>query len=139
MSGLVVDASVWVSAIDSNDPFHRSSDAFLAALMDGHENIIVPSIARLEVSCALATVYGNAVWARALSEEYLRPPFHKEVPVTEALLDAAITIGTEQRLRAADALYAAVAMSAGVPLVAWDKELITRAGAITPQQWLDDR
>ncbi len=42
-------------------------------------------------------------------------------------------------LRGAIALYAATASLANAPLVSWDDELVSRAGAVTPQQWLAKR
>ena len=138
MSRLVVDASVWVSAIDPADRFHETGDAFLDALIRRRVQIVLPSIARLEVSCALARIYRDPMRARHLSEAYLSPPFRKDFAMTEAFIEAAIATGTERKLRAGDALYAALAVSAGLPLVAWDQEIIERADAITPRQWLDD-
>src|SRR5581483_509543 len=44
--------------------------------------------------------------------------------------------GAHAFLRGADALYVAAAEAFAAPLLSWDRELITRAGAITPQDWL---
>jgi predicted nucleic acid-binding protein len=54
-----------------------------------------------------------------------------------ALLAEALRLGTRCRLRAADALYAATAaLRTEGTLVSWDKDLIDRAGAVTPTTWL---
>jgi predicted nucleic acid-binding protein len=59
------------------------------------------------------------------------------IPVDEALLAEALRLETERFLRAADALYAATATLTGSPLVSWDNELIQRAGALSPTDWLN--
>jgi predicted nucleic acid-binding protein len=48
----------------------------------------------------------------------------------------AITLGTQSFLRSADAIYAALTDQLGATLVAWDDELVQRAGAMTPTTWL---
>ena len=57
-------------------------------------------------------------------------------PLDGALLRLALRLGLQQRLRGADALYAATAQLAGAALISWDNELIQRAGAMTPSAWL---
>jgi predicted nucleic acid-binding protein len=57
-------------------------------------------------------------------------------PLDDALLAIAARLGTHQLLRDADALYAATAQISGAQLVSWDDELIRRARAITPTEWL---
>lgn len=59
------------------------------------------------------------------------------VPVDDNLLQEAWRTGTNQRLRGADALYAATAQMSGAQLISWDNELVQRVGAITPTVWLD--
>lgn len=52
------------------------------------------------------------------------------------LLRQAISIGPRLLLRGADALYAATAVLYSADLVSWDNELVQRAGAVTPADWL---
>jgi predicted nucleic acid-binding protein len=59
------------------------------------------------------------------------------VPVDTVLVETAIRVGTDAFLRGADALYAATALITGSTLVSWDNELIQRAGAHSPTDWLD--
>ena len=49
--------------------------------------------------------------------------------MTVLVVDASVWVS------AADALYAA-AENAGGDIVAWDEELVRRAGAFTPEAWL---
>lgn len=136
MTALVVDASVWVSAADASDRFHAASRKFLTALVRQRTSILVPAIAPLEVACALARRLRNAKRGRALADELLRSPLVNVVALDASLLTVAVSKGTASFLRAADALYAAAAEHAGADIVAWDDELIERAGALTPDAWL---
>lgn len=56
--------------------------------------------------------------------------------VDDALLESAIAFGRERGLRGMDALYAATAALMDAPLVSWDVELIQRASAKSPTQWM---
>ncbi len=56
--------------------------------------------------------------------------------VDDALLESAIAIGRERGLRGMDAMYAATAALMDAPLVSWDVELIQRASAKSPTQWM---
>lgn len=139
MTALVVDASVWVSAADASDRFHAPSRTFLTILASQRASVFVPAIAQLEVACALARRLRDAEQARALANELLRSPFLQVVALDARLLAAAMAHGTRAFLRAADALYVAAADQVGAEIVAWDKELVERAGGLTPDAWLARR
>lgn len=136
MTALIVDASVWVSAADASDRFHAASRTFLAAVVRQRVTIVVPAIAQLEVACALARRFRDARHGRALADELLRSPLVEVAALDAPLLAAAVATGTGAFLRAADALYAAAAERAEADIVAWDNELVERAGAVTPDAWL---
>jgi predicted nucleic acid-binding protein len=61
------------------------------------------------------------------------------VPLDERFLSQAIQVGTRALLRGADAIYAAAAILHTAGLVSWDAQLIRRAGALTPADWLAAR
>jgi predicted nucleic acid-binding protein len=50
VKSLVIDASVWVAAIDPADGRHRVSAAFLRAVTERHIEIVIPAIARRSIS-----------------------------------------------------------------------------------------
>jgi predicted nucleic acid-binding protein len=133
---LVVDASVWVSAADASDAFSETSRHFLLTALRRRTAILLPAITRLEVACALARRLRDAGQGRELAEELLRSPLVNEAALDAPLLTAALARGTAAFLRAADALYVAAAQSTDAELVAWDRELICRAGALSPETWL---
>jgi predicted nucleic acid-binding protein len=133
---LVLDANLWIAAFDPADRFHRESvEVFRAAAKRG-EALAGPAYLPLEAVCALARRLGDGRKARAAAARLAdHPALHLE-PLTESLLAEAAALGVERRLRAADALYAATAERLGCPLLSWDTELVDRAGAAPPRQWL---
>lgn len=137
MTDLTVDASVWVAAADPRDAFHAESETFLAAIEPQGLRVVVPAFTRIEVACALARKLQSPAQGRRLSEQVMALSVIVYVPVDDNLLQEAWRTGTDQRLRGADALYAATAQMSGAQLISWDNELVERAGAITPTIWLD--
>lgn len=136
MTALVVDASVWVAAADPVDPFSTHSRAFLAAAAARGQPLAVPSLARIELACALARRLQDTHAARRLSDGMVRSPLVREHALDAALVDVAVTSGTAARLRAADAVYLALAEKLRARVVTWDAELIRRGNAMTPEAWL---
>jgi len=136
MSGVTVDASVWVAAAELSDSYCAQSRAFLAAVVRRGVRVSAPAFARLEVACALARRRRDAAMARRLTDSALAPNRVVQAPVDSSLLGRALLAGTSSFLRGADALYAVTAQLDGSQLVSWDNELIQRGGAITPTDWL---
>jgi predicted nucleic acid-binding protein len=133
----IVDANVWVAAFDATDRFHADSAAFLYALANLGIGARAPAILVLEVACALARRFGDASIGRETAAKLQEHPMLRLEPLGGRLLSEAMRVGTANRLRAADALYAATAtMTRDGALVSWDLELIERAGAFTPPVWL---
>jgi len=134
---LTVDASVCVAGADPSDAFHQVSRAFLAAITLEGLRLIVPAFAVAEIACALARKRRNPIVARMLAQEILLMSGVTEVSVDSVLIETALRLGTDAFLRGADALYAATARITGSGLVSWDNELILRAGALPPTDWLN--
>ena len=135
MSALVIDANVWVAAADPGDTLSEASRRFLRVIMRQRRPMILPSITTLEVACALSRRFRSAALGRSLANRLQRSEPLRELAFQE-LHERAIDVGTESLLRAADALYAAAARETGSVLISWDQELIERAGALSPEEWL---
>jgi predicted nucleic acid-binding protein len=133
---LTIDASVWVSAADRADAFNLTSRHFLAGAMRRQLPIYLPSFAWLEIACALARRRRDAVQGQRLANLVLTSPYVSPVQFDGPLLAQALLSGTQAYLRAADALYVATAAMHSATLISWDSELILRAGAVTPADWL---
>lgn len=136
MTALVIDASVWVAAADATDPFSAASRRFLEAVVARGLPVALPALARLEVACALARRLRDAPAARRIADGMVGSPLVSEHVLDAALIDDAATAGTDAFLRAADAVYLALARRLGAAVVTWDGELIRRADATTPEAWI---
>lgn len=133
---LTLDASIWVAAFDPQDRFHAVSAGFLRALAQHRLRIHGPAFVLVETACALARRARSAATGRAALERLRLHPTLVLHPVNERLLASAQDLGLRQLLRGADALYAATAALLNAPLVSWDEELVDRASAVTPEQWM---
>lgn len=136
MTPLVVDANVWVSAADRQDEFCETSRAFLRNLVGSGIPIRLPAHARLEVACALARRLQRSDRGRELAARMFDGPQIEMVDLNAPMLEHALDRGTELFLRSGDALYVAAASQLRCQLVTWDKELVERADALTPERWL---
>ncbi|MDB6140895.1 MAG: Ribonuclease VapC, partial [Verrucomicrobiaceae bacterium] len=99
MSGVTVDASVWIAAQDATDPFSASSRAFLLKILTIDEPIHVPAYARVEVACALARKLRNALKGQKLTDGALTTADVWEVPMDDTLMASAFNLGTATFLR----------------------------------------
>lgn len=136
---LVIDANLWVAAFDAGDQLHDESVEVFAAAARQRETLAAPAIVLLESGCALARRLGDPRLARSAMAKISDHPSLRLEALSDELLFEAAELGLERRLRAADALYAATAARLGASLLSWDSELIARAGALSPRDWLNRR
>ena len=137
MTTLILDASVWVSAADATDGRSESSRAFLSLVVDRDLPISLPELAKLEIACALARRLRDAERGRRLADRMRGSPLVTLYPLNRTMLRHALEVGTRGFLRSGDALYAALAHWLDADVVSWDRELIRRAGALTPTDWIE--
>ncbi|MHB0981100.1 MAG: PIN domain-containing protein [Thermoleophilia bacterium] len=137
MSAVTVDASVWVAAADASDPHCDVSRAFFAEVTHRELRLVVPSIALVEVGCALARRSRDTLHARRLTQAMLAPDLVNHVSVDGAVVARAFDVGTERFLRGADALYVAAAAGTESILVSWDGEHLARGEGVSPDAWLE--
>ena len=136
---LCIDANVWVAVYDPTDFFHKASTAFLRATTDRSISITGPAFVAVETACALARRGNKPNIGREVYDALYANPSLALEPLTPELLATATHLGTTMGLRAADALYVAAAERTGTQIVSWDNELVRRAGAITPEMWLEEQ
>lgn len=133
---ITLDASVWVAALNSNDPCHAESVHFLRRITSKSVRVHTPSYALVEIACALARRKQNAAQGREAMEKVRQWPQLTVILATDYLPGASIDAGLRHSLRAGDATYVAAAVLTATPLITWDTELIQRTQAITPTHWL---
>ncbi len=133
---ITVDANVWVAAYDPHDRFHDDSVAFLSAVLDLRTPLYAPAVMPLEAACALARRTGRPEVGEDSFQRLQKVPGLELVPLDQELIRLAGRLGTRSFLRTADALYAATARATGSTCISWDSELVERASALLPTQWL---
>lgn len=136
MTAIVVDASVWVAAADPKALHHGAARGALVELAARGDTIVVPSLARVEVACALRRRLADADGALLQVEAFFNAPFIIEVTLDRGQAEAAVRLGVEHRLSGADAVYAALARAADAILLTLDRELLERADGVSPEEWL---
>ncbi len=136
MKPLVVDANVWVSALDRTELRSGASRAFLGAVGARRHPIALPEYAEVEVACALSRRLRDTGQGRLIARQALNFPLITWHALTRRMVRRTVAVGTERFLRSGDALYAAVAEAVGGEIVSWDEELVNRAGAVTPEAWV---
>lgn len=137
MTQLAIDASVLVSSALVQDASHPESLRFVRHLHEKRIGVIAPGVLLIESACAIARRTGSESLAREATTVILMHRLLKlDTPESTERLAETIDVGIRTGLRGADAIYAATAERHEVPLVSWDRELITRAGAMTPTEWL---
>ncbi|MDZ4257649.1 MAG: PIN domain-containing protein [Gemmatimonadales bacterium] len=136
MTAVVIDASVWIAAVDPGDPERESAERFLVTVAGKLGQVVVPAIARVEVACALRRRFGAPEWSRAVVAALFSAPFIRESTLDPLLVQEAVMHGTDAGLRGMDALYVAVAAREAAVLVTLDRELLKCGGGVTPESWI---
>jgi len=98
------------------------SNRFLSWLQTQAIPTIAPTLLLPEVSAAISRGRQDANLARAFANTLSRLPHLILVPLDSTLAQQAAEVAAQHRLRGSDAVYAAVALRFGSPLVTLDRE-----------------
>jgi predicted nucleic acid-binding protein len=128
----VLDASVAVAALRSNEPSHQDALRRCTPLFAGHDEIVVPSIFDVEVASALVRRGVSPASVDRFFEKHFAS--RKLVTIGPRAARGARAIAGSTRLRAADALYVWVAAREGLPLVSLDLEVLQRGASVCQVQ-----
>lgn len=132
-----VDASVFLNAFNPRETGHAFSRELLGVLQTKTIPIIVPTLLLPEVAAAVSRGRQDHRLAQAFADTVARWPQLLLLPLDQTLASQAVAVAAVHRLRGSDAVYVAVALRFGVPLVSLDQEQLTRAAAVlttlTPQ------
>jgi predicted nucleic acid-binding protein len=124
---IVLDASVWVSALRPQDTSHQVSDHWLTRWTGEGNLIVVPTIFLAEVGGAIARRTGDPELSHQAVQDILSDPMIQVFLIDHALAELAAQLAVNLSLRGADATYVAVASHLNVPLVTWDQEQLIRS------------
>lgn len=131
---IVIDASVWISRILVDDPFHAVSRAWLLTQARQGHLLIVPSLFFAEVGGAVSRRSGSEAMGVDAIQRIARVPALRVVAMNPELGMQAGRLAAQLRLRGADAMYVALARRLNVPLATWDQELFQRGGQAVAMQ-----
>ena len=121
-----IDASVHVSALNPAEADSATSQAFLALVQQRRFPLSCPTLLAVEVAAAVACALNDAGRAIALAAALRGWPNQTLVPLDEALMDRAVSLSANTRLRGTDAVYAAVAQQYGTTLVTLVRQQLER-------------
>jgi predicted nucleic acid-binding protein len=138
-----VDASVFVNAFNLHEEGHTQSLAILSAIQEGNDPVIVPTLLPAEIASAVARASGDSTGALNYANATAALPHLILIPLSPATARQAAELAANHRLRAADAVYVAVARRYGTTLVSRDEEQRSRGAAVvtcqTPEEALRTR
>ena len=136
---LTIDASVFVSAARPSEKLYPISYRFLHRVKGA--KIFCPTLVLAECGAAIARPTGDSLLSGRLVNLIRYFPGMTQVSLDLSLAIRAAEIAIENRLRGADAVYAAVAENFDAVLVSWDEEMLERCPqtvqTISPERWLE--
>lgn len=124
----VLDASVAVAALQSNERFHAAALAHCTPFFARKDEVVVPAIFDVEVVSALVRRGADPARVAVLFRKHLSS--RKLVPLGPRVVRAVRGVVSATRLRAADSFYVWVAMRDAIPLVTVDDEILARAAIV---------
>lgn len=122
-----IDASVFLNGFNPAEEGHVTSLNFLSKVQDQAVPAIVPTLLLPEVAAAIGRGHDNSDLAHQFADSLSRLPHLVLVSLDESLARQAADVAAQHRLRGADAVYVAVALRFGCPLVTLDREQHDRA------------
>ncbi len=137
---MIIDASVWVACVLAEDAHHAASLSFIRKFVMTKRTALHPALAWPEIAGAIARRTGDAELGMQVVQTIVTKRWVRTMPIDTVLAHHAIRLAAMQRLRGADAIYVALAVSQKMPLITLDAEILARAGEVaqvmTPAQWL---
>lgn len=126
---LVIDSSVFVAAFREEEPHSREAFRLLSRIESGTHAVIVPVTVILEVVAAIRRRTGNDALARNVGEKLLTLPGMSLIDVTAFRMAQYLGMASENGLSGMDSIVVGVAREFGVPLITFDKEIVSRGRA----------
>jgi predicted nucleic acid-binding protein len=128
----VIDASVYVALINTQEQDHATSRAWFQQTLAAQGTISAPAILLAEVAAALSRGTGNQDLALRVVDQLLRAQLVELVPITTNLAERAAAIAAAHRIRGCDATYVALADQLGDELVTLDRQQLERGSTVIP-------
>lgn len=131
-----------MNAFNPHEHGHAASLQLLTAIHERTDPVVVPVLVIPEIAAAVARASDDSAGALEYADAMAALPHVTLVTLTPATARQAAELAATYRLRAADAIYLAVAHRYGTTLVSRDREQRTRGSAVvtcrTPEEALAD-
>jgi len=142
-TGVVVDASVWVSSMRKEDVNHNVSRLWMKKFVTHGGFMVATTFLYIEVAAAISRQTRDASLAQQAIRDLGAFKASHDLHVStlnSAFIRRATNVAIDLRLRAGDATYVALAYQLNIPLVSWDKEQLERASSLvttyTPDKYV---
>jgi predicted nucleic acid-binding protein len=134
---LLLDASVWLAALDSEDRYHDAARAAIEASTDGRLTLAALDLTLYEVANVAVVSWRSPPAAERLVQLIEVACAETIVRVHEALTRRAAALAVEHEVTVYDAAYLAAAREHGWTLVSGDLSDLVRPGhAVAPDRAL---
>jgi len=124
---IVVDASVWVARLVTDDAFHGPVKTWMSVRRNEDDRFLAPSLLLAEIGGAIGRRTTPALGLKAV-EHVQSLPALQLVEMEYSLLREAAQLAAELGLRGADSVYVALAARLDLPLMTLDADQKARAG-----------
>lgn len=118
---IVVDASVWVARLVSEDEFYEPVKKWMSECLEADDQFLAPSLLLAEVGGAISRRTTSALGMDAV-EQLQDLSSLQLIEMEHSLIQEAAQLAVELGLRGADSIYVAVAARLGVPLATFDAD-----------------
>jgi predicted nucleic acid-binding protein len=126
---ILLESSVWVSYIVPTDVHNARAERWLRGAFASGETFAAPTLLLAETAGAVARRTGDSSLGKMAVEDLFRLPGFALMPLSDNLVTLATQLAAQLHLTGVDAVFVATASEAGLPLITFDQEILTRAAA----------
>jgi predicted nucleic acid-binding protein len=123
---IVVDASVWVARLVSEDIFYLPVKEWMSVRLQEHDHFLAPSLLLAEIGGAISRRTTPSLALKTI-EQVQSLPGLQLIEMEQPLMRDAASLAAELGLRGADSTYVAVAARLDLPFVTLDADQRQRA------------
>jgi predicted nucleic acid-binding protein len=124
---VVLDASIWVSRLVSQDEFHAAVKIWMEEQREAGVQFVSPALLLAEVGGAISRRTNDPALGKRAIVRLESLPGLRLVEMDKELVHEAAMLAAKLGLRGADSLYVAVAHKLNLPLVTFDIDQRERA------------